>query len=115
MVTEMVSTRSDRTNYTVNWPSDCKPFKSPKAPIFRYFQHLKGPAKSQMLKEQLAPVNEMVIFFHWFLQQMVPRKIVGVEETFEDLLSSNLKKCTRPKCFLRSSALMYETPHFKPL
>ena len=85
MITEMVSTRSERTNYTVNWPSDCKPFKSPKAPIFRYFQHLKGPAKSQMLKEQLAPVNEMVIFFHWFLQQMVPRKLVCVEEAFEEL------------------------------
>jgi len=83
----MVSTRSERTNYTINPPNNPRPLKSQRTSIANYFLHLEGPVKSRLIKGQITPVSQLALTFNWFLQKMVPLKKVGVEETFEDLFT----------------------------
>ena len=67
--TAMVSTRSERTNYTIDLPSNPRPFKEQRASITNYFLHLEGPVKSRLIKGQLTPLSQLALTFNWFLAE----------------------------------------------
>ena len=81
----MVTTRSNRTNYTINLPDESRPVRSSRTPIARYFAHLNGDEKSALLSKKSLPINRLALLFHWFLQNIVPMKKSDIEEDFNDL------------------------------
>ena len=78
--TGTVSTRSERTNYTIDFLSNPRPFKDQRASIASYFFHLEGPVKSRLIKWHMTPVSQLALTFNWSLQKMFPLKKVGIEE-----------------------------------
>jgi len=81
----MVSTRSRKTSYVIDFPDGTRPIRSTKAPIANYFALLDGDDKSALIKKKVQPVHQLALLFHWFLRNIVPLKKPGVEETFHDL------------------------------
>ena len=83
----MVSTRSKRTNYTIDFPDVPRPVRSNQHPIAQYYAHLEGEEKSILIRNKFNPVNQRALDFNWFLRRIVPLKKDGEEESFEDLFS----------------------------
>ena len=83
----MVTTRSKRTDYTVDFPDVPRPIKSNHHPLSKYYACLEGGEKSILIRNKLNPVNKRALNFNWFLRRMVPLKKDNEEESFEDLFS----------------------------
>jgi len=83
----MVSTRSKRTNYTIDFPDVPRPVRSNQHPIAQYYAYLEGEEKSILIRNKFNPVNQRALDFNWFLRRIVPLKKDGEEESFEDLFS----------------------------
>ena len=83
----MVTTRSNRTNYTIQIADNPRPVRSNGTPISRYFAQLDGLEKSEQIRFRRCPFNRAALNFNWFLRYMVPLKKANVEESFEDLFT----------------------------
>ena len=81
----MVTTRSNRTSYTIDLPNESKPIRTIKAPITKYFSCLDGSEKSALINKKSLPINRLALIFHWFLRNIVPMKKSDIEEDFDDL------------------------------
>jgi hypothetical protein len=83
----MVSTRSKKTNYSVDFPDVPRPVRSNQDPISKYYAHLEGVEKSILLTQKSKPVHQRALDFNWFLKRVVPLKKNGEEASFDDLFS----------------------------
>ena len=101
MSTGMVTTRSQRTKYTIDLPVRSGPPRSNIQPIAQYFAELEGAEKSALLRNKLNPLHQRAIDFNWFLRRIVPLKKNGVEESLEDLFSQ-IPQNTLPKWIRRT-------------
>ena len=88
----MVSTRSKKTSYTVDFPDGPRPIKSSQHPMSKYYSYLDGEEKSNLIRGKQNPVDQMALDFNWFLRRMVPLKKNGVEESFDELFSQVRQK-----------------------
>ena len=83
----MISTRSNRTNYTIQLADNPRPVRSNGTPISRYFAQLHGLEKSEQIRFRRCPFDRAALNFNWFLRYIVPLKKADVEESFEDIFS----------------------------
>jgi hypothetical protein len=83
----MVSTRSNKTNYTFTPAENSKLVKSNTTPVFQYFIKLQGKEKSQQIKFGKYPLDRIALVFNWFLHYIVPLKKPDQEESFESLFT----------------------------
>ena len=97
----MVTTRSQRTKYTIDLPVSSGPPRNNIQPIAQYFAELEGAEKSALLRNKLNPLHQRAIDFNWFLRRIVPLKKNGVEESLEDLFSQ-IPQNTLPKWIRRT-------------
>ena len=83
----MNSTRSKRTDYTVNFFDVPRPVRSNQQPIFKYYAHLEGGDKSILIRNKSDSVYQCALDFNLFLRRIVPLKKNVEETSFDDLFS----------------------------